>query len=146
MFKRVKQQTIKLYSILSSQLSNISIQDGNFIFVRDTRETFLDVLNERIQYNSVIVLSTESWRESIQNPVAGLYYVKESKTLYEYNTSEGWTEIVGSGGNNYFIDSEEDLPEIGKSGVLYIKDTQIFKWDEDAGQYRELGGPTWGTF
>lgn len=146
MFKKVKQQTIKLYSILSSQLSNISIQDGNFIFVRDTRETFLDVLNERIQYNSVIVLSTESWRESIQNPVAGLYYVKESKTLYEYNISEGWTEIVGSGGNTYFIESEEDLPETGKSGVLYIKDTQIFKWDEDAGQYCELGGPTWGTF
>lgn len=53
------QANATFYCVDSSKLQNIDIADGNLIFVRDTRQIYLDVGSERRSYASTITLVTE---------------------------------------------------------------------------------------
>ena len=43
--------------------------------------------------------------------------------------------------------SGDELPTVGTEGTLYIKETSIFLWDDEAQEYQEFtGGTDWEKF
>ena len=87
--------TFTLLSIVTttrSNLSNLSIVNGQLIFVRDARKLYFDYDDKRVAYGPIVDLATEAERASILAPVTGsYYYVVETNTLWTYQSS--WVKI-----------------------------------------------------
>lgn len=88
----------KIVSIqcLKSQLSSVSIVNGQLIYTTDTQDVYWDVNNSRKQITDIIVLNTEVEKDAILAPLPKFYYVTDSNKLYHYNN--GWV-IINSGGS-----------------------------------------------
>ena len=65
---------MKFYTGTKDKLENLSISDGQLIFIHDTREIYLDVNGERTTYSQIITLVDDEQRESLI-PVPGFYFV-----------------------------------------------------------------------
>lgn len=78
----------------ASRLPDLSIKNGQLIFVKDSQKIALDIDNKRTFYNQTVVLQTESERSSLLAPIVGLFYfVIETTILWTYQT-EGWIQIT----------------------------------------------------
>ena len=69
--------------------SIIPLKDGQFLIVIDKGKIIYDYKNKRIALEDIVDLDTEIERENLENPLDKFYYVKESNTLWRYN-SEVW--------------------------------------------------------
>ena len=130
---------IKFYTGTKDKLENLSISDGQLIFVYDTREIYLDVNGERTTYSQIITLVDDEQRESLI-PVPGFYFVLSTNILWRY--ADQWIQLTGS--PQEVVIFTEELPDIGVENTLYVKDTKIYKYDE--GNCIELGASTWESF
>ena len=78
----------------ASRLPDLSIKNGQLIFVKDSQKIALDIDGKRIFYNQTVVLQTETERTSLLAPITGLFYfVIETAILWTYQT-EGWIQIT----------------------------------------------------
>ena len=57
-----------------SRISNLSIKDGQLVFVQDLHRIALDFDGKRVFYNQIIELQTDEDRLGLLAPVSGLYY------------------------------------------------------------------------
>ncbi|MBQ8507232.1 MAG: hypothetical protein IJ466_07385 [Clostridia bacterium] len=119
---------------VGSKLSDLSIQNGQLIFVRDKRTIALDIGGKRTFYNQIEELATEQDRVSLLAPVSGLYYfVVDRAVLWTYR--DGWVQITTPPGEILFVGTE--FPELGSANRLYINSDagRIAIWDEATGTY-----------
>lgn len=80
---------------VNSKLSDLSIKDGQLIFVQDKNMIALDFGGERRLYKQIEELATESVRTSMLAPVTGRYYfVIETNSLWTYRN--GWVQITST--------------------------------------------------
>ena len=129
------------YPILSvcatkgSRLSDLSIQNGQLIFVQDKHRIALDYNDKRVFYNQIIELDTEQARQSLLAPVTGSYYFVISTAVFGSYQESGWVQITKPPQEIVFIGAE--LPELGSEKTLYIDTTrkEISVWDENTSQY-----------
>lgn len=78
----------------ASRLPDLSIKNGQLIFVKDSQKIALDIDDKRTFYNQTVVLQTETERTSLLAPITGLFYfVIETAILWTYQT-EGWIQIT----------------------------------------------------
>ena len=78
----------------ASRLPDLSIKNGQLIFVKDSQKIALDIDGKRTFYNQTVVLQTETERTSLLAPITGLFYfVIETAILWTYQT-EGWIQIT----------------------------------------------------
>ena len=78
---------------VNSKLSDLSVKDGQLIFVQDKNTTALDFGGKRLFYKQVEDIATEEARTSILAPVNGRYYfVVETSVLWAYRN--GWVQIT----------------------------------------------------
>lgn len=135
---------LTLYATTGAQVKNLTIKDGNLIFVRDKHRIALDFNGKRTFYNQIEELNTEQERTSLLAPVSGVYYfVIESAVLWSYQN--GWIQITKRPEDIIFIGTS--LPELGNSKMLYVSsvdgDENISIWDENAGSYRIVANRTY---
>ena len=128
---------LTLYATTGAQVKNLTIKDGNLIFVRDKHRIALDFNGKRTFYNQIEELNTEQERTSLLAPVSGMYYfVIESAVLWSYQN--GWIQITKRPEDIIFIGTS--LPELGNSKMLYVSSVDgnenISIWDENTGSYR----------
>ena len=77
----------------NSKLSDLSVKDGQLIFVQDKNTIALDFGGKRTLYKQIEELATEAARTSILAPVTGHYYfVVETGVLWTYQN--GWVQIT----------------------------------------------------
>ena len=118
----------------ASRLSDLSIKDGQLVFVKDKQYIALDIDNKRVFYNQIISLKTDEERQSILAPIKGLFYfVVSTAVLWTYEDS--WIQITTQPNEVVFIGVE--LPELGSANTLYVnkQNKEISVWDDDMKSY-----------
>lgn len=135
---------LTLYATTGAQVKNLTIKDGNLIFVRDKHRIALDFNGKRTFYNQIEELNTEQERTSLLAPVSGMYYfVIESAVLWSYQN--GWIQITKRPEDIIFIGTS--LPELGNSKMLYVSSVDgnenISIWDENTSSYRIVADRTY---
>ena len=137
--------TVKFVSTTSSKLPQLSIENGQLIFVTDTRTIYLDFNGVRTEYNQIVVLFNENQRLSLAYPIEGLFYfVKETNVLWRYDGNYQWVQLTSPPKENIIFLNYNELPSQGKEKVLYITEKTTYQWKNDA--YIELGALTWENF
>lgn len=122
----------------ASKVKDLTIKDGQLVFVHDTGRIALDFSGKRVFYNQIIELSTEQERATLLAPVSGKYYfVIETAVLWTYQSD--WIQITTPPEEVVFIGTE--LPELGSKKTLYInkKNQNISVWDEENQNYMVVG-------
>lgn len=116
------------------RVKELSITDGQLVFVQDKHRIALDFGGKRRFYNQIEELSTELERVSLLAPISGMYYfVIETAILWAYQGD--WVQITSAPEDIVFIGTE--MPALGKKQTLYVNtaDKAILVWDNIAGDY-----------
>lgn len=129
---------MKFIATTSAKINDIQVQSGQLIFSRDDRVIYLDT-DVRTSFQQIITLVSEEVRQSMTSPVQGFYFVKDKKTLWNYDGSV-WSQLSAEPKENIVFGDRAEFPEIGKEGVLYIDKIKFYQWDADTHSYYEMGG------
>ena len=137
------QNILKVVSTTSERLGQLSVEFGQLIFVKDTKELYFDHKEGRTLYNQqIIVLEKESDRTAINKPIAGFYFVQETGIIWRYDTA--WVKLTNAPSEQIEFISKKDFPAEGKTNVLYIDGIKIYRWIKT--EYVEMGLPVWESF
>lgn len=112
----------------STSLSRVPIEDGQMVFVDDTKQIFFDYNGMR-QYYCMPIEITEQKRLTMIAPAEAYYYVIDTSVMWKFGDS-GWRQITPSNITPIIFD---DLPREGSGDTLYIEDKCIKRWKN--GQY-----------
>jgi hypothetical protein len=132
--------TIKFISTVDSKLSQLDIQNGQLIFVSDTRKIYLDFNGIRTEYSQIIPLAKEEDRLNYLSPITGFYFVKETAILWCVEQGN-WIQITSKPKEWIVFTTYDNLPKVGISDVLYVTETQSYRWTSDG--YIRLGCEVW---
>ena len=125
----------------SERLKDLSIKEGQLIFVRDKHKIAWDFKGKRTFYNQIEILESDDERKAIESPEVGQYYfVIATAVLWRYQ--DNWVQLTTSPEEILFIGTE--LPELGSAKTLYVNKTekQITIWDADTNQYVVVSNAT----
>lgn len=131
---------LKLVATTSSKIRNLTIADGQLIFLYDIGRLAFDYKGARVFYNQIVELESEAVRQSLEDPLSGYYFVISSACLYFYQ--DGWTQITDKPQEIIQIDVE--LPELGQENKLYVNKAEqdISVWDDETNQYIKVANYT----
>ena len=131
---------IRYYAVSRDKLDQLTVADGQLIFVHDAREIYLDVNGERTSYSQIMILFDEEHRKGLK-PVTGFYFVSSTNVLWRYDNQ--WIQLTTP--PREVVVFSDELPQQGVEETLYITEEDIYKFDD--GKYTKLGGaPQWETF
>lgn len=124
---------MSLVATSSSRIRELTIKDGQLIFIQDLGRIAFDFKGQRVFYNQIVELKTEAERLDLESPLDGYYFVIDSACLWFYK--DGWIQITEKPDDILFIDVE--LPQLGQQGKLYVDtdDREISVWDEETDKY-----------
>lgn len=124
---------LKLIATTSKKIRNLTIENGQLVFLYDMGRLAFDYNGTRVFYNQIVELETELERLSLENPLDGYYFVIGSGVLWAYKSE--WIQITGKPESIEFIDVE--LPELGQENKLYVNKAEqyISVWDDKTSQY-----------
>lgn len=134
---------LSVCATLGERVKELTIQDGQLIFVQDKHRVAFDFNGKRRFYNQIEELNTELERSSLLAPISGMYYfVIESAVLWTYQN--GWVQITSKPDEIVFIGTE--MPELGKAQTLYVDTTYGFEcmsvWDQSENTYHVVADKT----
>lgn len=137
-------QVLSVLTTTSEKIKNLTVKNGQLIFIYDIGTIAFDYKNKRKFYNQIEELDTEITRQELESPVNGVYYfVIESAILYTYRNNE-WIQITTKPDEVVCIGTE--FPELGKSQTIYTNTTDgnehIAVWDDDNGEYKVVADKT----
>lgn len=127
-------KTLSVCATTGSHLPDISIKDGQLIFVQDLHRIAFDFNGKRVFYNQIEEIESEQERVSFASPEFGrFYFVIETAVLWVYRNE--WIALNSSPEDVLFIGVE--MPELGSSRKLYVnkKNKEISIWDENSEGY-----------
>lgn len=119
----------------ASRLPDLSIKNGQLIFVKDSQKVALDLNDKRTFYNQIVVLQTDLERQSLLAPISGLFYfVIDTAVLWHYERT--WIQITASPNEIVYIGVS--LPELGSANTLYVDTAlnNVSVWDDNAKKYQ----------
>lgn len=135
---------LKCYNTVAAKLSQLSVSNGNLIFVTDTKKIYLDINGSRLCYDTIQVFATDKDRLATLAPVEGFYCVEETSVLWRYSgswkrlTPEDITPVI-------YGASASDFPAQGNSKLLYVTDDATYRWDESSSSYVMIANKTCWT-
>lgn len=119
----------------ASRLPDLSIKNGQLIFIKDSQKVALDINDKRTFFNQIVVLQTDTERTSLLAPISGLFYfVIDTAVLWHYGQS--WIQITTSPKEIIYIGVS--LPELGSTNTLYVDTAlnNVSVWDDDTKKYQ----------
>lgn len=126
---------MSLIATTSSRVKDLTIKNGQLIFIQDLGRIAFDFKNKRIFYNQIVELNTEGDRVTLDNPISGYYFVIDTATLWFYQ--DEWVQITEKPEEVVFIGVE--LPELGqaKENALYVNkmEREIAVFDSASNEY-----------
>lgn len=132
---------LSVIGTVKSRLPDLSIKNGQLIFIQDSQTIALDLNGKRTFYNEIITMDTEEQRQSILAPISGSYYfVIETAVLWTYHTT--WIQITTPPEDIVFIGLT--LPRLGQSKTLYVnkENCSISVWDDNSQSYQIIADKT----
>lgn len=125
---------LSVIGTVKSKIPDLSIKNGQLIFVQDSQKIALDFNNKRVFYNDITILQTDTERTSLLAPVSErFYFVVGTAILWFYKDS--WIQVTTAPQDVVFIGTT--LPELGSENTLYVNKTEnnISVWDADSQEY-----------
>ena len=137
-------QILSVIATTSERIKNLTVKNGQLIFIQDLGTIAFDYKNKRKLYNQIEELDTEITRQELESPVNGVYYfVIDSAVLWTYRNNE-WVQITAKPNEVVCIGTE--FPELGKEQTIYANTTDgnehIAVWDDDDGKYKVIADKT----
>lgn len=132
---------LSVIGTVKSRLPDLSIKNGQLIFVQDGNTIALDFNGKRKFYNEIIQIDTEEQREEILAPVQGaFYFVINTAILWTYQSD--WIQITTQPKDVVFIGVE--LPLLGSEKTLYVDSTNknISIWNSTKQEYEIVADKT----
>lgn len=84
---------LSVCATVGSKLADLSLKEGQLIFVQDKHKIALDFGGKRTVYHQIEELATEAVRTAMLAPVTGsFYFVLETAVLWTYQ--DGWVQIT----------------------------------------------------
>ena len=137
----VEKIILSVVATTASRLPDLSIKNGQLVFVKDTCKIALDYNDRRNFYNEIVVLQTDQERTSLLTPISGLFYfVIDTAVLWYYGQS--WIQVTTSPEEIIYIDVS--LPELGSAKTLYVDtaSNNISVWDDVTKKYQVVADKT----
>ena len=126
---------LKLVATTSDRIQNLSVNNGQLIFLQDVGRIAFDFNGVRVYYNQIVELETDAERLSLESPLNGYYFVISTGTLWYYRYS--WVQVTSKPQEVVFVGVE--LPLLGQANTIYADFTKgsenVSVWDEDLGAY-----------
>ena len=132
---------LSIIGTVGSKVSDISIKNGQLIFVQDKHRIALDFNGKRTFYNDITTIDTDEERQNILAPINGcFYFVINTAILWFYN--DKWTQVTTSPQEVLFIGVE--LPNLGSENKLYVNTfgKNISIWDIEEKKYEIVADAT----
>lgn len=134
---------LSICATTSEKLVDLTIKNGQLIFMQDVGRIAFDYKGKRTFYNQINELETEKERVELTSPVNGKYYfVIEKAVLWRY--FNGWIQLTSEPEDIVFIGVE--LPELGQPKKLYVSTAEgnesISIWDEVTDEYKVVADKT----
>ncbi len=130
-----------LYVTMSKYLPELTVQDGNIVFTKDTGSIYLDFDGLRLPYQTINNFKTDAERVKCK-AVDGYYYVEDTNVLWR-RKDDGWVQITPSDMTpiNYYK-STSDFPAIGNAASIYMIDDVIYRYDPLSKSYQSVSNLT----
>lgn len=136
-------RVLSLIATQSSRIRDLTIKDGQLIFIQDIGRIAFDFKGKRVYYNQIVELNTEAERLTLDSPLSGYYFVIDSACLWFYKNNK-WIQITEKPEDIVFIGVE--LPELGQKNKIYVNTTDgkesISVWDEESDNYKIVADKT----
>lgn len=135
------EQIMSVVATNFSELNNLSIENGQLVFVKDKRLIALDLNGKRTIYDKIEVLKTDTDRKNILAPVNELFYfVLSTGILWTYNNA--WIQVTTR--PNQIIFMGTSLPGTGSPEILYVDKSNktISIWNDSTKRYVIIGEET----
>lgn len=123
----------------SSRVKELTITDGQLIFVRDANKLAFDYGGKRVFYRSITELATEQDRLLLTSPIESQYYfVIGTAVLWTFQGGK-WIQLTTPPQEIVFIG--EELPELGNENTLYVnkEEKNISYWNNETSSYEIVG-------
>lgn len=121
---------LSVYTTVNSKVSDLAIQDGQLIFIRDKHKIALDYGGIRTVYDQIEELVTETARTSLLAPVTGrYYYVVDPGVLWTYR--DGWVQITTSPSEIAAIQEYAETISKRVTGTIDEDGNYIIMFDEN---------------
>lgn len=126
---------LSLVATTSSRIRDLTIKDGQLVFLQDVGRIAFDFKGTRVFYNQIVELNTEAERITLDNPLNGYYFVIDSACLWFYQ--DGWIQITERPQEVIHIGVEMPSLGQGKEGTLYVNkaDKEIVIFDSASNEY-----------
>lgn len=137
----VEKIILSVVATTASRLPDLSIKNGQLVFVKDTCKIALDYNDRRNFYNEIVVLQTDQERTSLLAPISGhFYFVIDTAVLWHYGQS--WIQVTTSPEEIIYIGVS--LPELGSANTLYVDTAlnNVSVWDDDTQKYQVIADKT----
>lgn len=133
---------LKLVATTSSKIRNLTIADGQLVFLYDIGRIAFDYKGTRVFYNQIVELESEVVRQSLENPLNGYYFILGSGRLWAYK--DEWIPITEKPESVLFVGDENLFPELGQEDKLYINKSRqdISIWDDESDKYIKVANYT----
>ena len=131
----VKTAILSVVTTTANRLSDLSIKNGQLIFVKDRLKIALDYDNNRTFLRAISELQSDSERKSLSAPIEGaFYFVIDTAILWNY--TQTWLQITTS--PKEIISIGTSFPELGVENTLYIDSLQniISIWNNKEKKYQ----------
>lgn len=139
---------MKFIATTSDKIKDIAVTSGQLIFSRDDRVIYLDAGTERTSFQQILSVPTEEFRSELTFPIQGFYFVEDTKILWRYQNGT-WLQVTEPPKESIIFLSQEDFPEQGKEGILYVDGDTLYRWNDATQNYSKIGtgGETlnWGA-
>lgn len=135
------EKILSVVGTVKSRLPDISIKDGQLIFVQDNPCIALDLNGKRNFFNQIVEIPTDIQRQELLAPINGcFYFVIETAVLWSYQSA--WIQITTSPEEVVFIGTE--FPQLGTSHTLYVNQEEgnISVWDASLSSYKVVANHT----
>ena len=133
----MKKHKLSIVAAEQKKLQDISITDGQLIFVKDKGRIVLDLNGKRTFYNKINILETDEEREDYETDSTCFCFVKKTGILWFYDNQ--WVQVTGKEQCNLF--KSYVLPSKGKDNELYVNmaERNISVWNTSSNEYVKVG-------
>lgn len=132
---------LSVIGTVKSRLPDLSIKNGQLIFIQDSQTIALDLNGKRTFYNEIITMDTEEQRQSILAPIQGVFYfVQKTYCIWTYDNE--WKQLTSPPHEVIVnVDSISNLPSVGNEICLYIvkNENKTYRWDDVDIKYYCIG-------
>lgn len=137
---------LKCYNTVAAKLSQLSVLDGNLIFVTDTKKIYLDINGSRLCYDTIQVFDTDAERLATLAPTEGFYCVEDTCVLWRYS-SGSWKRLTPEEIKPVLYGtSVSDFPKEGNENLLYVTDDASYRWDNSLSSYIMVSNKTYWRY